>query len=48
MALLAPADMRNDFPFWENFYSGGVRDVRGFQDNTLGPRVCDASGTGGT
>ncbi|MCW8807293.1 MAG: outer membrane protein assembly factor BamA [Rhodanobacter sp.] len=33
-------DMRNDFPFWSNFYSGGVRDVRGFQDNTLGPRIC--------
>ncbi|MEO5811496.1 MAG: outer membrane protein assembly factor BamA [Rhodanobacter sp.] len=33
-------DMRQDFPFWQNFYSGGVRDVRGFQDNTLGPRVC--------
>jgi outer membrane protein insertion porin family len=33
-------DMRQDFPFWQNLYSGGVRDVRGFQDNTLGPRVC--------
>ncbi len=27
-----------DFPFWQNYFAGGVRDVRGFQDNTLGPR----------
>jgi outer membrane protein insertion porin family len=40
-----PQDMRNDFPFWENFYSGGVRDVRGFQDNTLGPRICSGTGS---
>ena len=33
-------DMRNDFPFFSNFFSGGVRDVRGFQDNSLGPRAC--------
>ena len=25
-------------PFFEHFYSGGVRDLRGYDDNTLGPK----------
>ena len=28
----------NQMPFFENYFAGGVRSVRGFEDNTLGPR----------
>jgi outer membrane protein insertion porin family len=28
----------SEMPFFENFFAGGVRSVRGYEDNSLGPR----------
>lgn len=38
----------NDLPFFENFYSGGIRTVRGFEHNSLGPEDSTGDAKGGT
>lgn len=37
-----------NLPFFEHFFAGGVRSVRGFRDNTLGPRDSNNTSFGGS
>jgi outer membrane protein insertion porin family len=37
----------SEMPFFENFFAGGVRSVRGYEDNSLGPRDSQNDPLGG-
>ena len=36
-----------DFPFFRNYYSGGIGSIRGYEDYTLGPRDSNGKALGG-
>jgi outer membrane protein insertion porin family len=38
----------DELPFFEHYFGGGVRSVRGFNDNTLGPRDSQGRSFGGS
>ncbi len=38
----------DSLPFFENFFAGGVRSVRGYEDNSLGPRDSTNDPLGGS
>jgi outer membrane protein insertion porin family len=38
----------DNLPFFENYFAGGIRSVRGFEDNTLGPRDSKGNPIGGS
>ncbi len=37
----------DELPFFENYFVGGIRSIRGFKDNTLGPRDSKGDPFGG-
>ncbi|GGO78839.1 outer membrane protein assembly factor BamA [Marinobacterium nitratireducens] len=37
----------NNYPFFKNYYAGGLRSVRGFDNNSLGPRDSNDDAFGG-